>query len=196
MTKKDFLELLRVKLKNLPKDDIEERVNFYSEMIDDRIEDGYSEEDAIKEIGNVDDISREIISKTPLKTLIKEKTDVIKKKYDTKDILLLVLGFPLWFPLLVSVFVVILSLYISIWAVLISLYASALALAAGFIGGLILGIVNLVNGGLPVILGFSIASGGLAILLFFGCLELTKLYIKLTKKMIIGVKYFIVGKER
>ena len=81
MTKKDFLELLRVKLKNLPKDDIEERVNFYSEMIDDRIEDGYSEEDAVKEIGNVDEISREIISKTPLKTLIKEKTDVIKKKY-------------------------------------------------------------------------------------------------------------------
>ena len=164
-------------------------------MIDDRIEDGYSEEDAIKEIGNVDEISREIISKTPLKVLIKEKTEVIYKKKSSKDILLLVLGFPLWLPLLVSAFVVVLSLYISGWAVLISLYASVLALAAGFIGGLILGIIYLINGGLAVILGFSIASGGLAILLFLGCIELTKSYIKLTKKMVVGIKHFLVGKE-
>ena len=42
MTKNEFLEQLRRGLSGLPMEDIDERLNFYSEMIDDRIEEGLS----------------------------------------------------------------------------------------------------------------------------------------------------------
>ena len=38
MTKQEFLAELRRGLSGLPQNDIEERLNFYSEMIDDRME--------------------------------------------------------------------------------------------------------------------------------------------------------------
>ena len=45
MTKKEFLSGLRKKLSGLPQEDSEERLNFYSEIIDDRVEEGLSEEE-------------------------------------------------------------------------------------------------------------------------------------------------------
>ena len=47
MTKFEFLEELRNGLNGLPKNEIEERISFYSEIIDDYIEDGLSEEHAV-----------------------------------------------------------------------------------------------------------------------------------------------------
>ena len=44
MDKQAFLNRLREGLNGLPQDDIAERLNFYSEMIDDRVENGMSEE--------------------------------------------------------------------------------------------------------------------------------------------------------
>ncbi len=43
MNKQAFLTQLRKGLSGLPQEDIEERLAFYSEMIDDRIEEGLSE---------------------------------------------------------------------------------------------------------------------------------------------------------
>ena len=42
MTKKEFLSALREKMAGLPKDDVDDRIAFYSEMIDDRMEEGLS----------------------------------------------------------------------------------------------------------------------------------------------------------
>ena len=42
MSKQAFLARLRKELSGLPKDDIEERLAFYEEMIDDRTEEGLS----------------------------------------------------------------------------------------------------------------------------------------------------------
>ena len=44
MHKQEFLDGLRARLRGLPEADIAERLAFYSEMIDDRTEDGLSEE--------------------------------------------------------------------------------------------------------------------------------------------------------
>ena len=56
MDKKAFLDELREKLSGLPEEDIEERVAFYREMIDDRIEDGVPEEEAVEGVGTVDSV--------------------------------------------------------------------------------------------------------------------------------------------
>ena len=47
MSKQEFLAQLRKGLSGLPKEDLEERLTFYSEMIDDRIDDGMAEEEAV-----------------------------------------------------------------------------------------------------------------------------------------------------
>ena len=53
--------------------------------------------------------------------LIKEKTP--KRRLGVWEIVLLVLGSPIWLSLLIAAFAVILSLYISLWAVIISFWA-------------------------------------------------------------------------
>ena len=86
MSKKVFLVKLIIKLSNLPKDDLEERINFYSEMIDDRIEDGFSEEDAINDIGTLDEASGKCII-TNSKTEVDEAMrDAVKyREYGIND---------------------------------------------------------------------------------------------------------------
>ena len=46
MSKQEFLEQLRRGRSGLPREDIEERLTFYSEMLEDRMEEGLSEEEA------------------------------------------------------------------------------------------------------------------------------------------------------
>ena len=47
MTKKIFFKKLKHELSGLPKSEIRERISFYDEMIDDKIEDGMTEAEAI-----------------------------------------------------------------------------------------------------------------------------------------------------
>ena len=54
MYKQEFLDKLAKGLSGLPKTEREERVAFYSEMIDDRVEDGMSEACAVAQIGEVE----------------------------------------------------------------------------------------------------------------------------------------------
>ena len=53
-------EELREELMGLPQDEIEERLDFYSEMIEDRMEEGLSEEVAVAEIGIPAEIAAQI----------------------------------------------------------------------------------------------------------------------------------------
>ena len=67
MLKQEFLVQLRKGLSCLPKQDMEERLTFYSEMIDDRMEEGLSEEDAVMAVGSIADIIAQITDDTPKK---------------------------------------------------------------------------------------------------------------------------------
>ena len=194
MSKKEFLEKLRVKLSNLPKDDLEERINFYSEMIDDRIEDGFSEEDAINDIGSLDEVAKQIIANVPLKKLIKEKVKP-KRKMSTTAIVLIILGSPIWLSLLVAVFAIVIAIYAVIFSLVVSLWAIDFSLVLCGIAGTIAGIIYLAQGASALILGGSIVCIGLGILLFFGCKEFTKFSIFLSKEIVKGIKNMFINKE-
>ena len=77
MKKEEFLRALEKSLSGLPREDIEERLQFYSESIDDRVDEGKTEEEAINDIGSVDEITNQIIKETPLKKIVKEKRIII-----------------------------------------------------------------------------------------------------------------------
>ena len=78
MNKQQFLAQLRKGLSGLPQNDIEERLTFYSEMIEDQMEDGLSEEEAVSAIGSVDESVAQVVAETPLVKIAKEK---IKPKH-------------------------------------------------------------------------------------------------------------------
>ena len=73
MNKQEFLAKLRNLLSGLPQEEIEERLLFYSEMIDDRMEEGYSEEESVEAVGPVDDVVEQIIAETPFTRIAKER---------------------------------------------------------------------------------------------------------------------------
>ena len=198
MNKTQFLDELKRRLTGLPQSDLDERLEFYSEMIDDRMEDGLTEEEAVAEIGSVDEVVAQIMADIPLSKLVKEK---VKQRRGLKawEIVLLVLGSPVWLPLGIAAFAVCLSLYVVLWAVLIGFWAIDLSLAVSALGGIAAAVffaikVNLAGAG--VMLGAAILCAGLAILVFFGCRTLTKGLLWLTKKMLLGLKSLFIGKEK
>lgn len=196
MTKNEFLSSLRSKLQGLPPADIDERIGFYSEMIDDRMDEGKSEEEAVNEIGNVDDVVMEIAKDTPLVKLVKEKMKP-KRRIKAWEIVLLVLGFPIWFPLLITFFVLTLVFWIVVWVLVIVTYAVEGALVGTSVGGAVAFIAYFLNGQMNyTALGASVMCTGAAILMVFACIGATKGSIKLTKNIITGIKMLFIGKKK
>ena len=197
MTKREFLSRLNEGLSGLPQEDAAGRLAFYSEMIDDRIEDGLSEEEEVAGIGPVEKIVAQIIEETPLTTLAKEKLRP-KRRLRVWETVLLVLGSPLWLSLLLTAFAAVLTVYLVIWVLVLSLWIVDLAFFAAFLGGLIAGVLFFTGSGilsgLPV-LGAGLVFAGLSIFLFFLCRETTKCAAVLTKKIGSKIKSSFKGRR-
>lgn len=197
MNKQEFLAELRKGLHGLPPNDIEERLTFYSEMIDDRMEEGITEGEAVSGIGTVDEVVSQIIAETSLSKLVKEKVRP-KRAMKAWEIVLLTLGSPIWLSLLLAVFAVIFAVYVTVWSVIVALWAVELALAAGVLCGVLSFVILIVQVNVAAgiaMLGAGIACIGLSIFLFFGCKETTKGLLFLTKKMISGIKSTFIGRR-
>lgn len=73
MNRETFLDQLRIRLSQLPEEEMQKRLDYYNEMIEDMIEDGISEEDAVESFGSVDEIAQKIMQEVPLAALMKTK---------------------------------------------------------------------------------------------------------------------------
>ena len=198
MDKQEFLSKLRAKLFGLPQKELEERLSFYSEMIDDRIEEGLSEETAVKELGTVDEVAGQIIAEIPLSKLVKERIKP-KRALNAWEIVLLVIGSPIWLSLLIAVFAVLLSVYAVLWVLVITVWAIDLALIICPVGGIAYFIVFALQGNIlsgVALLGAGIVCAGLSVLLFAVCKKLTKGTLRLTKAMLLSVKKRVIVKEK
>ena len=67
MTKSEFFWQLMDKLSGLPDEELQDCLTYYTEMIDDHMENGLSEEEAVTAIGDVDDIVSKILEDIPLR---------------------------------------------------------------------------------------------------------------------------------
>ena len=196
MNKIEFLTVLRERLQGLPEEDINKSIDFYCEMIDDRVEDGMSEEEAVEALGNIEEIISQILSEVSLPKLVKEKVKP-KRALKVWEIVLLVLGAPLWIPLLAAVILTVLAVYLSVWSVIISLYVVDLAVVICGIAFVRLAVAFLfggqfVSGG--VALGAGLVCMGLSILLFFAFNLVTKGILWASKKVLLGIKGLFIGK--
>ena len=205
MNKQEFIKKLKAMLTDLPENEISERIDFYSEMIDDRIEDGLTEEQAIKDIGTVEDVAKQIIDEIPLFKIIKHKLKKSKAKNTTTkrkrtwwEITLIAVGSPIWLSILISFFAIILSLYVSLWAVIISLFAVDLSLllsGLAIIPGVLFIFTESLSIGLLIIAG-GIMCMGLSILFFYVCKYTAKFGIFITKKIPRLIKGLFIRKEQ
>lgn len=194
MYKNEFLAALREQLVGLPKEDIEERISFYEEMINDRIDEGKSEEEAVADIGTVDEVVKEIAGDTKLVTLVKHKMTP-KRSLRGWEIAIIIGSFPFWLPIVIVSFVLALVGFILLWTLVIvsytvetALWVSSAVSAFSFVMSAINGTPNF------LMLGMSIMAAGGAILMIFACFGSTKLTIGLTKRMMIGIKSAFIRK--
>ncbi len=189
MNKQEFLSQLRRGLSSLPQKEIDERLTFYSEMIDDRMEEGLTEEEAVQSIGSAESIVGQIMIEHS------QGTQPQKRRLQTWQIvLLLCLSAPIWGPLLaaaVSVVAALLSAAVSLWVAPLSLVCSAFVL---FFSGLVHAISHDTLSGLAV-LSAGLVCGGLSIFAFLISSAITKYVVQLTKKLISWVKQRFAKKE-
>ena len=197
MTKQEYLSAIRGKIRKMPADDINKFMDYYNEMIDDRMEDGLSEEDAVADMDGPDDVVDQILADMPLTKLVKEK---IKPSHRLKawEIILLILGSPIWAPLLLTAIVLVIAMAVVILALLLSFYVIVLSMAVAGIGGLLGVIPFFVTQNVPAalfMLGAAFAGIGLAILFIVAVKPVTIGIFKLYKASVNGIKRMFV-KER
>ena len=197
MNKQEFLSRLREGISALPEDDVNERLAFYSEMIDDRIEEGLSEDQAVAEIGDAEKVIAQILSDTPFTKIVKEKIKT-NKSLKPFEIVLIILGAPIWIPLLIAVIAVSISVYAAIWSVIIALWAASASLAGAAIGGILSGVFLAFSGKVTsgiFLIGGGICSAGFFIFSVLGCKYSTKGILHLTGKIPLIIKKLFSKRE-
>ncbi len=195
MNKQDFLTQLGKALCGLPQGEIAEHLTFYSEMIDDRMEEGLSEAEAVSAMGSVGQIAAQILS---------DKSDPVEEAHKpsrqrkTWATILLILGSPIWLSLGIAAVSVVLSLYVSLWSVIVSLWAGFGAVVGCAFGGIVGGILLACQGfGLSgtAMIAAGLICAGLSILLFLGCKFTTATIASASKKIFIWCKKRFIKKE-
>ncbi len=204
MKKQEFESRLQAILRSrgLLESEIKRSTDFYLEMIDDRIEDGMTEEEAVAAIGDIEKIAEDILFDAPLGVLVKSKIHKEKEKTSSAHngvmlALIIILTFPVWLPILatlfgvaVAVFAVIFALIIAAFAVVISLLIAGIAFIPT---GLFVG--TFTTAGTLAMIGSGLLLIGISLLLFIPAKYAVKGLIKLMDMIVRGIKSLFIGKR-
>ena len=197
MTKLEFISQLRTGLAGFPEKELEHYLEYYNEMIDDKIEDGMTEKKALASIGTPEEVIDKILEETPITTLAKNRFKP-KHKLSTTALVLIIAGSPVWVSLLAAALSVAIALVASAVAILVSLWASNLAIAVSAVAGVLSPILFIIQGNVAsafASLGSSLMLAGVSIYMFFGLKALTLLSLKHCKKLTLALKRSFVKKE-
>ena len=98
MNKIEFLAAVSAKLDGLAPADVREQIGFLSEMIDDRMEEGITEAEAVAAVGAPDEVAARILADLPFATVTDLPTP--PKKRSVLRTVLLAATSPIWASLL------------------------------------------------------------------------------------------------
>jgi len=179
MTKSEFLFELQSRLSSLSDEEKSKTTLFYSEMIEDRIEDGMTEEEAIDGLGSIDKIVSEALGTEDAKPMNEGK------KRSTLPTWLIVLLAVIWIPVSVCVicaaFALAVSIICAVVGIAVSIFSAMTALFGSAIAVAVASVMHFVYAELPVgfvYLGLSLAFIGGGLLL--------------VKPMILGFKLIVI----
>lgn len=181
MNKKEYLARLETLLTCLPKETRAESIAFYAEMIDDRIEDGMTEEQAVEALGAPGVAAEAILDDLPAVPRVVAKT---KRKSRALMWTLIILGSVAWVPLLIAFIMVAVSVYACIWILIACLWLVSAALVAAFPLGLLVALWGGLAGNIPFALaemGAGLLCGGLGLAMICASLAATKQLARLSK---------------
>lgn len=198
MDKSAFLSALQAALDGLPPEDTARWLAFYDEAIADRMEDGASEAEAVAALGAPDEVARQILEELPLPQLVRAKMKP-RRAWRVWEIVLLVVGSPVWLPLLLAAALLGLTAYLLLWVIVAALYAIDLSLAAGGLAGLADALSYFVTAHAAagaLCLGGGLFCAGTAIFLFFGCNQSARGTLILGNKTLRAVKRAVIGKRK
>lgn len=198
MNKREFLNSLGARLTGLPDEDAARYLDYYSEMIDDRVEEGMSEEEAVADLGSIESIFSSVIAETPITKLVGEK---LRKQSSLKGwhIALLVLGAPLWIPLLIALLAVIFAVFVTLFSLIVSAFAVVASFAATAVGCAAGGFHALLSGRIAdgaTLIGVGLFFAGLTVLACVGAIAFSKLIVKLIRAIVLFIKTRFAGKEK
>ncbi len=145
----DFLIQLKERISHLPAAEVARVLSYYSEMIQDRMEDGMDEATAIVSLGKIDDIVASIEEEIPLSAIVKEK---VQKQVEEKSkmsterkvliVLLVVFTSPIWVGILGGA----IGLVAGLWGAYIGLIGAYLGCTLFLgLGSLVSGVFNIIT---------------------------------------------------
>lgn len=200
MEKREYLDTLRKNLNGMPEKDIEHALSYYAEMIDDRVEDGMSEREAVADIVSPEEAAAETLRAIPLHKLVIERVRP-KRALRVWEIILLALGSPIWVSLLIAAVAVVFSIYAVLWSLVAVLYAVELSLAAVGVACTVLCFCYLASpyhDGIAegiAVLGMGLVSLGLVLPMHIAAVKGTKGMAWLGKRLFLCIKGLFVGKR-
>ena len=196
MTKADFLQLLERALMQLPEEERQRNLEYYSELLDDMMEEGMTEAEATARLGSPAQIAQNILQEMPLSKLV---STCVKPKsgWTPLAIVLAVVGSPVWVPLLLACGAIVLALFVSIWALGFAAVALVIGLAVAVVAAPIIAIRAAILT-LPLgllLLGAGLVLLGLCVLGGLMAVELCKLLWQLTVWLAHQIKGLFIRKE-
>ena len=196
MTKNEFLQALAHGLVGVPAEDAKRWTEYYTEMLEDRIEDGMSEEEATAALGAPAQIAQRILAQTPLTKLIKNKVTP-KRRLFVWEIILIVLGSPIWMSIALAAASVIFSVFVSLWSCILAIWVCAVSFGVCGIAGVLLCGLQIWLGALGqgfFLLGCGVAAAGLSIAWYYLSLWLTRLLWRFNRWFLLFVKSLFVDR--
>lgn len=195
MNRADFLDALRRGLAQLPPEELEKHLAYYEELFADMQEDGLTEQEAAAKLGDPALLAQELLTELPLSTLVKTRVKSAGK-LSALNIVLLVLGFPLWFPLLIAFAAVLLAVLVTLWALVLSFGIVVLALGLTAVVAPVGIFLKAVSASPLLLIGTALVAGGLCVLGALGFKPLCRGMAKLCAAIGKWIKsLFIVKKE-
>ena len=184
MNKKEFLSELQGFLHGLPEKDVLQWLSYYEEMIDERIEEGVNEEDAVSAMGTPREIATKIASElNVVLSPIAEKKP--KRTLRAWQITAIIIGSPIW----ISLLAVVVALAVAVCAVIVALVVAVCAVVVGFgaggIGGIICSVILFAQGNVGggiLSVGSALVLAGFALISYCACIRFLKGFALAMKK--------------
>ena len=176
MKTEEFLKELQLKIKQLPADEKKRILDFYQEMIEDRIENGEKEEQIIEEFGSADTLAQKILEES--------NSPAPPQKFQWKNLsvgvkALLIAGSPVWIIFVLTGFI----LYLVGWILAAVFYIVPAVFAIFAVGGVGSGIYLLfTNPSVGAIqMGIGLTSIGLTLLFYYSARAFSKKYLSFSR---------------
>lgn len=165
MNKKGFYQEITKRLNGFSKKEIDDIIEYYDELINEKMDNNYTEEEAIISFGDVDDILRNIKTEVVMKRSNETKSNTLRNFF----IILGVCSSPILIPLGIGFFFVFFAILITLVSVLFSF---AISSGGIFISGLYVTVEMIISKADPSVIfiffgGMLLASSLLCLLTIF-----------------------------